>query len=131
MFSKLDDYDIISAIKSWQDHDDFILSELSSMIINRDLVKIKIKDSKISSSKLSKHKQSIMDKYGISEEATNYFVFTGEISNLGYHQTKQNIKILYKNGKVSDISNAPDQLNLNALSKPVTKYYICYPKEKL
>ncbi|MCB0470648.1 MAG: phosphohydrolase, partial [Flavobacteriaceae bacterium] len=59
----------------------------------------------------------------------NYFVFTGEISNVGYHQKKQ-IRILFKNGKVSDISRAPDQLNLRALSKPVTKYYICYPKEK-
>jgi hypothetical protein len=24
---------------------------------------------------------------------------------------------------------ASDQLNLKALSKPVTKYYICYPKQ--
>ena len=37
LFSKLDDFDIISALKSWQDHPDFILSSLSKMIINRDL----------------------------------------------------------------------------------------------
>ncbi|MBP6374174.1 MAG: HD domain-containing protein, partial [Flavobacterium sp.] len=31
-FAQLDDYDIISAIKAWQFHDDFILSNLSKMI---------------------------------------------------------------------------------------------------
>ena len=44
---------------------------------------------------------------------------------------KQNINILHKTGKIEDIVKATDQLNLKALSKPVTKYYICYPKEKL
>jgi len=38
---------------------------------------------------------------------------------------------LYKNGKIQDIIEASDQLNLKALSKTVTKYFICYPKEKL
>src|SRR5690606_32475294 len=39
-FSHLDDFDIISAIKEWQFYDDFVLSELCRMIINRDLPKI-------------------------------------------------------------------------------------------
>ena len=38
------------------------------------------------------------------------------------------IDILHKSGKIEDIVKASDQLNLKALSKPVTKYYICYPK---
>jgi HD superfamily phosphohydrolase len=41
-FAQLDDFDIISALKNWQHHDDFILSSLSKMIINRDLSKIKL-----------------------------------------------------------------------------------------
>ena len=47
IFSKLDDYDIISAMKEWQTHDDFVLRNLSDMIINRDLLKIKLKNKKI------------------------------------------------------------------------------------
>src|SRR5690606_1923774 len=38
LFSQLDDFDIISALKAWQHHNDFILSTLSKMIINRDLL---------------------------------------------------------------------------------------------
>ena len=45
-----------------------------------------------------------------------------------YDSTKNNIQILYKNGNVKDITQASDHLNIQALSKPVTKYFICYPK---
>ena len=38
-FSKLDDTDIVSAMKEWQYHDDFVLSNLCEMIINRNLLK--------------------------------------------------------------------------------------------
>ena len=47
LFSQLDDFDIISALKSWQKQDDFILSSLSKMIINRDLLKIKVSEEKV------------------------------------------------------------------------------------
>jgi len=36
---------------------------------------------------------------------------------------------LRKNGKITDVAKLSDHLNLNALSKTVTKYYMCYPKE--
>jgi len=131
IFSKLDDYDIISAMKVWQNHDDFVLRNLCEMIINRDLLKIKIRKERISNKSLDTHVKSLMEKHNISIQEAEYFVFTGEISNQAYQQQKQNINILYKNGKIEDIVKASDQLNIKALSKPVIKYYICYPKEKL
>ena len=131
MYSKLDDYDIISAMKNWQYHDDFVLKNLCDMIINRDLLKTKIIEEKIDKTKLDIHKEKLMKKYNISENEASYFVFSGEISNLGYHKEKQNIKILLESGKTIDITDASNQLNLTALSKPATKYYICYPKAKL
>ena len=131
LFSQLDDYDIISAMKSWQFHDDFVLRNLSEMIINRDLLKIKIKKKPIKENRKQIHITALMEKYHISETAANYFVFTGEISNQAYEQNSQNINILFKTGKIQDIVKASDQLNLKALTKPVTKYFICYPKDKM
>ncbi|MFD1061771.1 HD domain-containing protein [Winogradskyella litorisediminis] len=131
IFSQLDDYDIIMAMKSWQHHNDFVLSNLCDIIINRDLLKVKLKSNPIKSSALNKHKSALMKKYAISEYEANYFVFSGEVSNQAYNPSKEQIKILLKTGKVKDITKASDQLNLNALSKPMTKYYICYPKNKL
>ncbi len=128
VFSKLDDYDIISAMKEWQYHDDFVLSHLCEMIINRNLLKIKMKNKKIKKQKLDQHIKTLIDTYNISDEEARYFVFTGSISNQAYQIKQQNINILHKSGKIQDIVKASDQLNLKALSKPVTKYYICYPK---
>lgn len=131
IFSGLDDYDVISALKEWQHHSDFVLSHLSEMILNRNLLKIKLKDKKIKEEDLKTHLQHLINKYKISESEAKYFVFTGEISNQAYQLNHHKINILHKSGKIEDIVKASDQLNVKALAKPITKYYICYPKEKL
>ncbi|WP_025740355.1 HD domain-containing protein [Aquimarina pacifica] len=130
MFSKLDDYDIIWAMKEWTNSDDFILRKLSKMIIERDLLKVKIKNKPFGLDKKENHIKKIKEKYKISDQEAHYFVFEGSISNQAYHQNKQNINILYKSGKIVDIVKATDQFNLEALSKPVTKYFMCHPKYK-
>ena len=131
VFAELDDYDIISAMKEWQHHSDFVLSNLCEMIINRNLLKIKVKNKLIKKENLEKHTRKLVETYNISKKEAAYFVFTGSISNQAYQLKHQNINILHKSGKIEDIVKASDQLNLKALSKPVTKYYICYPKEKM
>ena len=128
IFYELDDYDIVAAMKQWKNHDDFVLSNLCQMIINRTLLKIKIKNKPIKSKDLDKHIEKLRVRHNISESEAKYFVFSGEIYNQAYQTKKQNINILYKSGKIQDIVKASDHLNLKALSKPVTKYYICYPK---
>ncbi|MFD2562494.1 HD domain-containing protein [Aquimarina rubra] len=127
-FSKLDDYDIVSAMKEWALSEDFVLRNLCNMIIDRDLLRIKIKKKAFSEEKIKKRLDEFRMKNRISDEEASYFVFTGKISNQAYHQNKQNINILYKSSKIVDIVRATDQFNLKALSKPVTKYFICYPK---
>ncbi|WP_461599541.1 HD domain-containing protein [Winogradskyella sp.] len=131
VFAKLDDYDIVAAMKLWRDHNDFVLRNLCEMIIDRDLLKIKMKNKPIKVSDLKMHHTALMDKYSISKEEADYFVFAGEITNIAYQNKKENINILLKSGKIKDIVKASDQLNLKALSKPVTKYYMCYPKKKM
>ncbi len=130
VFSQLDDYDIVAAMKEWSDSDDFVLSKLSSMIIHRDLLKVKIKKNPFRKDKKGNHIQKFREHYKISEEQARYFIFEGTISNQAYYQNKQNINILYKSKKIVDIVKATDQFNLEALSKPVTKYFMCYPKYK-
>ena len=68
------------------------------------------------------------NKYNITKDEAIYFVFNGDVTNQAYQLNNQNINIMYKSGKVLDIADASDHLNLKVLSKPVTKYYICYPK---
>ncbi len=128
-FSKLDDYDIIGAMKSWQYHDDFVLRELSLMLLNRDLLKVKLKKKKISEVKISAEKEKVMQQHNLSAHEASYFVFTGSISNQAYRMDKDTINLVTKTGKVIDVAKASDQLNLEALSNEVVKYYLCYPKK--
>ncbi|SDG86772.1 HD domain-containing protein [Psychroflexus sediminis] len=128
LFSKLDDYDIISALKVWQHHEDFVLSKLSQMILNRDLLKVKLKNEPVESSKIDEYLKRVQESFKISRSEAEYFVFEGSTSNLAYQPDKEHINMWYKNGKIKDVSSASDQLNLKALSKTVIKYYICYPK---
>ena len=127
LFSELDDYDVLSAIKEWTKHPDEILSKLSLMIVNRNLLKIEMFDEEVSNDHLSNTIKKFIKISQISEEDANYFVFRGKISNQAYNKN-QPIKIANKNGAIEDIVNASDQLNLQALSKPVNKYFLCYPK---
>ncbi|MCL6266030.1 HD domain-containing protein [Flagellimonas myxillae] len=128
-FAQLDDVDIISAIKSWQHHDDLVLSELCTMLLNRNLLHVKIKNKPIPTERIEAKLKSTAQNWDISEGEASYFVFQGEISNRAYSQNHQAISILKKNGKVTDVLKESDQLSLKALSKTVTKYYCCYPKE--
>ena len=128
-FAQLDDYDIVSALKSWQHHDDFILRSLSKMIINRDLLKIKLSSEKFPTEEIHELIERFAAKNQISQQDAAYFVFKGKIKNQAYNKTAEPIHILKKDKTIEDVVEASDQLNLKALSKPVTKYYICFPKQ--
>ena len=129
-FALLDDYDIVSAMKMWVDYDDFVLRNLSKMILDRDLLKVKFKIQPITDEKILAKKRMMMKKYGISEKEASYFVFHGTIFNQAYNMEQDTINLLTKTGKVVDVAKASDQLNLEALSKKVVKYFLCYPKSK-
>jgi len=126
-FSKLDDYDILSAIKEWTNHSDKVLSLLSKMIVNRKLLKIEIQKNPFSELQINRKKEKFSKILNLTPDEMNYFVFTQQIKNQAY-KTEKPIFILNKKGKLKDIAKASDQLNLQALTKPVVKYFICYPK---
>jgi len=128
IFAKLDDYDIISAMKSWQSDEDFVLSTISQMLLNRDLLRIEIQNQEFSKDKIKNAKKDLMLKYSINESEASYFVFTGQITNQAYSMEKETINLYTKSGKVIDVANASDQFNLKALSKKVIKNYMCFPK---
>jgi uncharacterized protein len=129
LFSQLDDFDIISALKSWQKHSDFILSSLCKMIINRDLLKVKITNEKITSEDLLPLKERFVKEYNITMDEADYFIFKGKIKNQAYSKEAEPIRILKKDKTIEDVAEASDQLNLKSLSKLVTKYYSCFPKQ--
>lgn len=127
-FAQLDDYDVLSAIKNWQYHEDFVLSTLCKMIINRDLLKIKMVEEKPSKEIIDSYKKAYLNLHKLTDKEVDYFIFKGRIKNQAYSKDSEPIRIVKKDKTIEDVVEASDQLNLKALSKPVTKYFICFPK---
>ena len=127
MFARLDDTDIISAMKEWQFHPDIVLSKLSKMLLNRDLPKIKVRLNDFEEQKIKRLQKLSLAK-GIDEKDMKYFVFTGVMTNRAYNPEKEIIKILTKNGRVVELSKTSEAINLEPLSQVTERYYICYPK---
>jgi hypothetical protein len=99
------------------------------MIINRDLLKIKISNLKPSVEELNQLKLRFISDTSMSITDANYFVFKGKIKNQAYSKEAESIRILKKDKSISDVVEVSDQLNLKSLSKFVTKYYTCFPKQ--
>jgi HD superfamily phosphohydrolase len=130
-FSKLDDFDIMSAVKAWTDHEDYILSYLCKAIVNRKLPKIEISNDNFDEVYVEEIKYIVKEKMQIEEADVDYLVYIGEINNKAYNPEEEVINIMYKTGELNDIMNASDSSNIGALSKTIRKYFICYPKNLL
>ena len=127
-FALLDDYDILTSIKVWTNHEDVVLSMLCNMMINRKLYRVEISKTPFSDEKIESYKNNFISQNNLSYAEKDYFVFTDVIENNAYNPKKDSIQILYKNGHTTDIGIASDQLNISSLSIPVKKYFLCYPK---
>ncbi len=128
-FAELDDIDIMSSIKMWKNHEDKTLSILCNMMLNRKLYKIKLQDKKFEKSEVENIKTAIKKKYKLSDQEIKYFVFQDSIINNAYNPKMDKINILMKDGKMKDIAEAADTLNISALSTPVKKWFLCFPKQ--
>jgi HD superfamily phosphohydrolase len=128
-FGKLDDYDVMTAVKMWCDDPDFVLSTLCQRLVNRHLFKIEIAKEPFDPNYVDDILHRIAALYGISLYDASFMLLQGISSNHAYHPKKPAINILYKDGSVKDIGEASDQLNISVLSQPVVKHFICYPKE--
>ena len=126
-FAQLDDFDILCAIKVWQQNDDFVLSTLSKKLINRELFKIKISKTPFSLEEINSLRERIQKKYNLSEHEISFFVYADVLRNNAYNEDKENINLLMKDGSIIDLVDASDNLNISALTKPVEKYFLSYP----
>jgi uncharacterized protein len=126
-FLKLDDYDILGAIKVWMNHDDRVLSLLSRGIIERRLLKIEFLTEPPSSERLSLEVDMAADVLNLTKQEAEWFVISDKLTNKAYNSERDQIQILMGNGEIIPLPIASDNLNISTLSKPVTKYAVCYP----
>ena len=126
-FCELDDSDILSALKVWQHHEDFVLRELSRRIIHRDLFRIELRPEAYTEDETAMLTNRVSAQWNISAEEAAYFVINNRIENNLY--SAGGIQIQFKNGQISDFADASDQLSREILMRTVAKSFVCYPKE--
>lgn len=130
-FVKLDDVDILSAIKTWTDHEDLVLSNLCVRLMNRNLYHTELYSEFPGEQFVQQLKELAVEHLGVMDADCDYMVWSHMIENSAYEAGQDPIKILMKNGSVLDISKASDLSNVEALSKKVKKYAVTFPKELL
>jgi hypothetical protein len=127
-FTQLDDTDVMCTIKNWCGHFDKILSRLSKGLVDRKLLKIRFQAEPFSEEDIRALRQEVSARLNISEAEAHYFVFTGEAANTMYNPYDERIRILFKDGLVTDITKVDNALIQHQLSSPIKKYYLCYLK---
>jgi hypothetical protein len=127
-FAELDDSDITTAVKIWSKGPDYILRELCSRLVNRRLFKIILRKEPFSKGEIDAVADRIRDQYSIADQDLHYFLETGSIVNNAYNSNSDKINIVLKDGRVMDIAEAADTLNIKVLSTPVQKHYLSFPK---
>ena len=128
-FAGLDDMDIYTSVKVWCRSDDPILSYLCQSLINRHLFRCEIQTETFDYFYIENLKDRIKGKFAVSDEDMSYFFISDTTSNYAYRTNTEPIKILTKQNKVVDISDASDQIKGYDYTKGVTKHFICYPKD--
>lgn len=127
-FAELDDFDVLTSVKVWKHHADPVLSRLAHMLVDRDLLKIRLLDAPPSAAEVAALREAVCRKWGIAAADAHYFVFTDSISNRAYTSTGHDrIGILFKDGTVRDMAEASDARNIAELARPVEKHFLCFP----
>lgn len=125
-FTKLDDVDVLSAIKEWSNHNDVVLSTLCQGIRDRNLLKVQYFPTPINEALIQSKRAAAITSMHLAEEDADWLVFTGEATSSMYNLKDEHINILLKTGEVKDISMVHNALIAQNLHGKIKKYYICY-----
>ena len=128
-YGELDDSDIWSAMKAWKHHDDKILATRATDMLDRHIFKVEVTEEPVDETHIETIAKEISAQMEISiDDAKQYMMSVNTISKDMYNVDDDSIAILYKDGKIRDISEASELLNVQLLSKKIRKYYLCYQR---
>lgn len=124
-FAGLDDTDIAASIKEWIHHTDPILSFLANGLANRHLFRLEFSPEPFAEEYKQEIKEKLKGLDGLPQTDLNYFFVNDKETNTAYSSSKDEIRILLKNGDTCPMSEMTD----SAIEPKVfTKHYLWYPK---
>ena len=126
-FMELDDTDVLQAIKSWKNHDDFVLSYLCKTVINRKFPKIIYSSTPFSDDLVREKIRETNLYFGI--ENGDLLVDNIERNLLPYDKTKQSIYLLRNDMEKVALEQAGSQILSMNINEKTTRYILSFPRE--
>ncbi|MEO0202575.1 MAG: HD domain-containing protein [candidate division WOR-3 bacterium] len=127
-FLSLDDSDIFYLFKLWTNSKDKVISDLSRRILNREI--FKAYDEEISIEEIEEIKKNLINQ-GLDPK---YYLIEKIAIDTAYEpyslDGESSIRVILKNGKVVEISQALPTDTLKALSRPIKKRLFFTPFRK-
>lgn len=126
-FTKLDDNDVIQAMKEWQNSEDFVLSYWCRCVIQRNLPKTIISSHPFHEELITEKVENTNKFFGID----NGHELVDEIKRklLPYDTEKQPIYLLQKNGKKMKLHESEDQLLSGLMINKTTRHILMFPRD--
>ena len=126
-FMELDDTDVLQAIKSWKNHEDFVLSYLCKTVINRKFPKIIYSSTPFSDDLVQEKVRETNLYFGI--ENGDLLVDNIERNLLPYDKTKQPIYLLRNDMEKVALEQTGSQILSMNINEKTTRYILSFPKE--
>ena len=126
-FMELDDTDVLQAIKSWKNHDDFVLSYLCKTVINRKFPEIIYSSTPFSDDLVQEKVRETNLHFGI--ENGDLLVDNIERNLLPYDKTKQPIYLLRNDMEKVALEQAGSQILSMNINEKTTRYILSFPRE--
>jgi HD superfamily phosphohydrolase len=123
-FSKMDDVDVIYALKTISESDHKLLSYLAKSILQRNLFHTQFLDTRASDGYINKLAQKAAQNLGLSVEDGAKTIIEGYESIPTYRTGKDEIKMLLKSGEVLPLSYILELRN-DAVTET---HFLCFPK---
>jgi HD superfamily phosphohydrolase len=127
-FARLDDNDIISSIKAWIGHPDPILSMLCTSLTDRRLFRVEMRNEPFDPAYVEEIRRQTGNRLGLTPEEASYFVLNDSVTNDAYTPGHDLIRVVMKDGRLLDVAQYSEELNISVLQTTVRKYVLCYPK---
>lgn len=126
-FTQLDDTDVLSAIKTWQNADDFVLSYFCKAVVQRKFPKTVFSSHPFEQDLINEK----IKKANHFFEIDNGELLVEQISRtlLPYDTEKQPIFLLNKSGEKIKLEDAETQILSAHINQPTTKNILYFPRE--
>lgn len=133
-YMALDDYDVLISIKSWAEHSEPILKDLSTRFLHRNLLRtLFLPENKVEKQlqKIKTQTKNYLKKKGFPHDdfSASYYYDEDKSFSEAYKYESESIWILDGKKKAIEFSKAADTRHIIALTQPVVKPYIVHLKE--